>query len=384
MCVAAINSIVEELSGLELGEDVREDMRKLEALFCEEAQTDKESDDKMSAIASCVIFMDATGYPFISSDNNSNGVSEVQRLIETRREQMCKRFKTELETAHLIFDINFCKKMRVLKTCLKKSLPDDFKRSWDKIVKAFPGLKVHDVFSAFGHVPSALSESNDKNETWWRVHVWGHLMDNFLMNAPGLNFNREKQSGSFACGSASSKISDAILITSNDSEAMGQQVCILHEEEKPPLKPGGNKELWNCSSRDVPLHQYKSNQGDLIKLFRSMRATLVKRKAGHDERLRCYGIQWVGSRVGIYSMCAGVGAYFVCSQLFHSVLQSKTKSIREILCAMLALRCLLVEEAELEMTCTRNRSSIEIYENPSTPQKPTLVCPLSFSLYSAA
>ncbi len=135
------------------------------------------------------------------------------------------------------------------------------------------------------------------------VHVWGHLMDNFLMNAPGLNFNREKQSGSFTSGPASSRIYDAILLISKDSKALYHPVCILHEEETPPLKPGGNEELWNCLSRNVPLNQFKSNQGGLVKLFRSMRATFVRRKASHDERLRCYDIQWVGSRVGIFYVC---------------------------------------------------------------------------------
>ncbi len=369
-----------ELSELELNENVEQDVKKLEEQFCEDAQSDKESSDMMSAIASYIIFIDeATGsYPF-RSDNNSN---EVQRIKE-RRDEMCNSFSVQQNAAHSVLHLQYCKEIyNFTKTGSKKDLPKHFKTPWKKIVEAFPALEVQDIFSAFGHVQSALSKCSDKNETWWRVHVWGHLMDNFLMNAPGLNFNREKQSGGFASGSASSKKSDAILFTLKKSGFLNQQVCIFHEEEKPPLSPGGNEELWNCSSRNVPLEQYRKNQGDLIKLFRSMRATLVKRKAGHDERLRCYGIQWVGTHIGIYSMCAGVGAYFVCSRLFDSTLvEPYVNSIHEILCAMLALRCLLVEQAKLEATSKKERSSTQICDNPSTPQKSTLVClPLPFLL----
>lgn len=64
---------------------------------------DLEHGEDVKAIASFVVFMDdAKGYPFISSSNNSDAVSEILRLVETRRNQMCKSFSTELEKAHSI------------------------------------------------------------------------------------------------------------------------------------------------------------------------------------------------------------------------------------------------------------------------------------------
>lgn len=104
------------------------------------------------------------------------------------------------------------------------------------------------------HTKSHRPRRLGKQEGWWRVHVWGPVMDSLLVNIPGVDDLREKNSGTSVAKTAKDKIPDMQLKTKNAPPGLSHPISMLHVEEKLPTAPPSNTRTREITiGTEIPL-----------------------------------------------------------------------------------------------------------------------------------
>ncbi len=121
------------------------------------------------------------------------------------------------------------------------------------IRREYPGLDhFHfDIFSLLGRLRDALNESQNKHESWWRVNVWGNIMDNTIRGVEGLTLDREQHSASWASGTAMAKRPDLACFSQGHLPGLQRRCSFLIAEEKAPLNMGSAEYNSNTATREV-------------------------------------------------------------------------------------------------------------------------------------
>lgn len=94
-----------------------------------------------------------------------------------------------------------------------------------------------------------LGVAKEKYETWWRVNIWGPIMDGLLSDIPGLSDHRELASGSVSTRPPSQrgKIPDMQIKTISGPSGLSDPVTLLDVEEKTHGAADSNTAFRNIS-----------------------------------------------------------------------------------------------------------------------------------------
>ncbi len=122
--------------------------------------------------------------------------------------------------------------------------------------QAYEGLGHFSVLAAhFSITRARKSEASTKKETWWRVQVWGPILDGLLHDISKTGLDRERASGDLTSGSARLKHPDMQLFSVAPPPKLNNRVAFLQVEEKP-----SNAAPTNRFTTDVPPGTYTNPQ----------------------------------------------------------------------------------------------------------------------------
>jgi hypothetical protein len=122
--------------------------------------------------------------------------------------------------------------------------------------QAYEGLAHFSVLSAHFSITRALqSAAHTKKETWWRVQVWGPVLDGLLHDISKTDLDRGRASGELSSGSARHKHPDMQLFSVATPSDLDNRVAFLQVEEKP-----SNAAPTNRFTTGVPPGTYANPQ----------------------------------------------------------------------------------------------------------------------------
>jgi hypothetical protein len=152
-----------------------------------------------------------------------------------------------------------------------------------ELERNFPGLEAIDILNAIKHPPRARKaepEKNEWSENFFKVHMFGRIIDDLMLGIPSLSLAREHKCIGVQSLRSKNKILDFVAVSRNKPLGFETRVSMINCEEKKVLQ--GAESIHNLQIRQVNLNDYYNNSADRIKLGRSMRDDLAYRRPIND------------------------------------------------------------------------------------------------------
>lgn len=227
------------------------------------------------------------------------------------------------------------------------------------------GLETIDLINAIKHTIRLMNmkDISTWSENFWRVHIFGPIMDNLLTGIKGVSLEREYRCIGTNTFKTKNKFLDFAAVSETHPKNLSSQISIINCEEKRSLEIANLSH--NTGIREVKLSEYQNNNADRIKLGKLMRDELENRRP-IDSKMTQFGIQWLGSHMYIFGMKLGYARYSVMVELAsHDV----ANELYEAIISTLALRKLVEDEIEKELKQEKRASKKILMPSDNTPTK---------------
>jgi len=180
-----------------------------------------------------------------------NEENALAKLYQERAIAACEEFTKELNKAKDSIPIALVFGILTFNKSVREPKSEEMIKSWQNLESEYPGLRYINTVKA-ADVLSRINDVTGKSETWWRVHIWGPIMDCLLCNIAEIDDHREKSSvASTADGRAKRKFSDMNLRSKLSVPGIDNPISFLNVEEKP-----AGAAFSNQSIREIPLSMW--------------------------------------------------------------------------------------------------------------------------------